>query len=64
MSQLKDKKEDEINLNMFINSIFLFSIDFLIDFLVLEDNERKIDRPISAPPPGLISLENVIIINF
>ena len=66
MSQLKDKKEDDINLNMFINSkiINFPSINY---FQVLEDNERKIDRPISAPPPGLMSMENVIFlfkINF
>ena len=59
----KEKKDDEPNLNMFYNCKILKD-DFILNayILVIDDNDRKIERPISAPPPGLTSNDQVIII--
>lgn len=57
----KDKKEDNMNMDMFYNfRIFLFFFPFNSFFYLVLDDDRKIERPISAPPPGLSSNDMVI----
>ena len=59
----KDKKEDNMNMDMFYNfrifSLTFFPFNPFFYYLVLDD-DRKIERPISAPPPGLSSNDMVV----